>query len=186
MSSMNKRQKLSKRTTRLPSAIILKIASFVMPHDRVQMRLAFRVNTQEEMDYVLIGILKQQSILQKQFGGNEQTGVNVIVSYDCRCGIKFTISGFFKQHTGAANNLHLPVDVTSQKSKMVWNIQVFGVWKPLRNPETGMILDAMIPNVSGFKQEDKILWMQSRCLEVISWVSVLWRIAPLCLHASYE
>jgi hypothetical protein len=182
---MNKRQKLSKTTTRLPSDMILKIAGFVMPHDRAHMRLAFRVNTQEEMDFVLIGLLQQQSILQKQFGGNEQIGGNLIVSYDRQYGIKFTIHRFFKNHNGTANNLHLAVDVTSQKSQMVWNIQAYGVWKPLRNPETGMVLNAMIPNASGFKQEDKILWMQSRCLEVMSWASVLWRVAPLCLHFTF-
>jgi hypothetical protein len=171
---MNKRQKTSKRTTEckhLPSEILSKVGSYVLPHDRAHMGHVFKMDLLETMDKIVSGMIQQQENLKAKLGRS------IVVSYNHQYGIKFTIDGFY-------HLLHVGLDVTSKESEMVWHIFVHGDWKPLRNPQNMMVLESLIPDPSWFEQEDRILWMQSRCIEILSWVCILWNIAPACLHDS--
>jgi hypothetical protein len=99
---MNKRQKTAKSTTNLkhlPSEILSKIGSYVLPHDRAHMGHVLKMDLLETMDKIVSSMIQSQENLKAKLGRS------IVVTYNHQYGIQFTIDGFFRQYNGQPNDL---------------------------------------------------------------------------------
>jgi hypothetical protein len=184
---MSKRRKVEARATlrTLPTDTLRTIAGFVLSHDRANLQHALKIPMLTTMDAIMVEMLHAnwKHLLQRD---------ELMVNYDKTRGIQFQISGF--HHPIRGNTFCIAVNCTSTPERMLWHVHSPANWRiqewtGLANPQTGAVLESVIPAVGYFASlgpEQGCEVMKLRCAEIIAFASVIWSLGPLCLYVRHN